>query len=297
LIAKKARVDSLAFFVKNGKEMTLRVGQIAYANCTPLFTALKRNFNCEGYRFVNGVPAALNVMLSRSEIDLCPSSSFEYAKSPDKYYLLPGLSISSIGAVKSVLLFSRYPIEKLDRHSIGLTTESDTSVNLLKIVLRKGYGLTNHFQRSTLALNDALNSFGAFLLIGDAALKLAMEAKGVHVYDLGALWYELTGLPFVFALWIVTRDAVETKIGEVRSLGEVLLKAKKLAYESYVEIAASSRELEWIGQDTLVDYWRTISYDLTQRHIEGARLFFRMAKELDLLEFAPDLRFVDGVSE
>jgi chorismate dehydratase len=220
--------------------MTLRVGQIEYANCTPLFSALKKNFDCTDYRFVSGVPAVLNGMLSRGEIDLCPSSSFEYAKSPDMYYLLPGLSISSIGAVKSVLLFSRLPIEQLDHQAIGLTTESETSVNLLKIILKKGYGLTNHFQRSTLVLDDALNTFGAFLLIGDAALKRGLEARGIYVYDLGALWYELTGLPFVFALWIVTRKAVEAGIGEVRLLGERLLKAKRLAYESYGEIAASS---------------------------------------------------------
>lgn len=272
--------------------MTLRIGQIGYANCSPLFATLKKNFDCSNYEFVNGVPAILNAMLSRGEIDLCPASSFEYGKSSEKYYLLPGLSISSIGPVKSVLLFSRIPMDELDNHTIGLTTESDTSVNLLKIILKKRFGLENEFRRTALPLQDALHSFSALLLIGDAALKEGAVSHGLYVYDLGAMWYEFTGFPFVFALWIVTHDAVDMKAREVRELGEKLLEAKRLAYESYGDIAAESRETEWIGREALVDYWRTISYDLTDQHMEGVKLFFRMAKELELLPVAPELRFV-----
>jgi len=273
--------------------MTLRIGQIEYANCTPLFTALKNNFNCTDYHFISGVPAQLNAMLSRGEIDLCPASSFEYGKSPEKYYLLPGLSISSIGAVKSVLLFSRLPIELLDNHAVGLTAESDTSVNLLKIVLAKRYGLVNEFRRTTLPLQEALRTFSALLLIGNAALKAATHARGLYVYDLGELWKEMTGLPFVFALWIVTREAAELKSLEVRELASQLLDAKRLAYGSYEEIAAGCRDMEWIGCDTLVDYWRTISYDLTPEHIAGVRQFFMLAEELKLLSVAPELRMIE----
>jgi len=272
--------------------MALRIGQIEYANCTPLFTALKKNFDCAGYEFVNGVPSRLNGMLSRGEIDLCISSSFEYGKSPGKYYLLPGLSISSIGAVKSIILFSRMPIEELADQTIGLTTESDTSVNLLKIILKKGYGLSNEFKRSSLSLHNALQSFSALLLIGDAALKEGMEQRGLYIYDLGVLWYQLTGLPFVFALWIVTEEAAETKCNEVKKLGERLLEAKRLAYDSYEETAAAAVEIEWISREALVEYWRTISYDLTDQHVDGLKLFFRMSKGLGLLPSEPELRFL-----
>jgi len=272
--------------------MTLRIGQIEYANCTPLFTALKNNFDCSNYHFISGVPAELNAKLARGEIDLCPASSFEYGKSPGKYYLLPGLSISSIGAVKSVLLFSRLPIDRLAGHPVGLTAESDTSVNLLKIVLAKGYGIDNEFRRTTLPLQEALQTFSALLLIGDAALKASTHSSGLYVYDLGELWAELTGLPFVFALWIVTREAAEMKLGEVRVLGAQLLEAKRLAYGSYEEIAAGCKGMEWIGCDTLVDYWRSISYDLTPEHIAGVRRFFMLAEELKLLPAAPELRMI-----
>ncbi len=272
--------------------MTLKIGQIEYANCTPLFTALKGNFDCTDYQFIQGVPARLNTMLSIGEIDLCPSSSFEYGKSADKYYLLPGLSISSIGPVKSVLLFSRIPIDKLNNHAIGLTAESDTSVNLLRIIMARGYGFVNDFRRTTLPLREALQTFSALLLIGDSALRARGESQDLHVYDLGELWRDMTGLPFVFALWIVTRQAAETKTGEVRALAARLLEAKQLAYGSYEDIAAGCREMEWFGREALVDYWRTISYDLTPQHMEGVRQFFRMAHELGLLATNPELRLI-----
>lgn len=270
--------------------MTLRIGQIEYANCTPLFTALKNSFDCTNYQFIRGVPAKLNAMLFRGEIDLCPSSSFEYGKSSEKYYLLPGLSISSIGAVKSVLLFSRMPIDSLDHQTIGLTTESDTSVNLLKIILARGYGFANVFQRTPLPLHEALRSFGAILLIGDSALRERLQSQDLYIYDLGEMWHELTGLPFVFALWIVTREAAETKGEEVKSLCSRLLEAKRLAYGMYEDIAAGCGDMEWISREMLADYWRTISYDLTPQHIAGVRRFFRMAKEIGLLPDDPELR-------
>ncbi len=271
----------------------LRIGEIEYANCTPLFTVLKKEYDCADYRFVRGVPARLNAMLSRGEIDLCPASSFEYGKSADQYYLLPGLSISSVGAVKSVLLFSRLPIDQLDNHAIGLTAESDTSVNLLKIIMAKGYGFTNRFERTTLPLAEALGSFSALLLIGDTALKERERGGELYVYDLGELWRALTGLPFVFALWIVTREAAETKGQEVRLLGRQLLAAKERAYETYGEIAEGCRDMAWLGRAGLVDYWRTISYDLTPQHIAGVRRFFAMAHELGLLPPPRELRLID----
>ncbi len=272
----------------------LRIGQIEYANCTPIFTALSAHFDCAGYRFVKGVPATLNAMLAAGTIEVSPSSSIEYGKSPENYCLLPDLSISAIGPVKSVLLFSRIPIEGLDRQTVGLTTESDTSVNLLKILLDRYYGFTNSFQRCGLPLAEALREFPALLLIGDAALKGAMASQEGHIYDLGELWYRFTGLPFVFALWIARREAAVTKRGELAQLAADLVAAKTLAYESYAEIADTCREREWLGRGALVDYWQTISYDLTTRHLDGLTLFYRHAAELGILAREPELRIFNA---
>ena len=272
--------------------MTLNIGHIEYANCTPIFTALSSHFDCTGYHFVDGVPARLNALLRSGELDLSPSSSIEYAQAHQEYCLLPELSISAIGPVKSVLLFSRLPIEELDGCCIGLSAESDTSVNLLKVLLSRKYGLSNSFERTALPLSGALAQFPALLLIGDAALKGAAAPGGSRVYDLGQLWHDFTGLPFVFALWIARRDAARQKKAELAALGRDLIAAKKLAYASYAEIAAGCRERAWLDTAHLVDYWQTISYELTPAHLEGARCFFRHAFEMGLIPTQPELLFL-----
>jgi chorismate dehydratase len=273
----------------------LSIGHIHYANCTPIFTALKAHFDCSAYRFVTGVPAQLNALLRSGGIDLSPSSSFEYAQAHGEYCLLPELSISATGPVKSVLLFSRVPIESLDGATVGLTAESATSVNLLKVLLSRHCGLTNSFVSTKEPLEQALSRYPALLLIGDAALKGALTPGDWRVYDLGELWREFTGLPFVFALWIARRDAARTRGAELAALGRDLVAAKKLAYESYAEIAAGCAERSWLGQAELVDYWQTISYELTPAHLEGARLFFRYAFEMGLIPSQPELVFLEDV--
>jgi len=270
--------------------MTLNIGHIEYANCTPIFSALASHFDCSGYNFVGGVPARLNAMLREGAIDVSPSSSIEYALAFEKYCLLPELSISAEGAVKSVLLFSRQPVEELGGCSIGLTAESDTSVNLLKILLARKYGFGNHFERTTLPIGEALKQYPGVLLIGDAALK-AVEEGCYRYYDLGELWQEFTGLPFVFALWIARRDTSAAKKEEMAALARDLIAAKKLACATYPEIAASCSEREWLGVDALVDYWQTISYELTPAHLDGVRCFFRHAFEMGLIPAEPELRF------
>jgi chorismate dehydratase len=273
--------------------VTLNIGHIQYANCTPIFSALRSHFDCTGYAFVDGVPARLNAMLRAGALDLSPSSSIEYAMAHQQYCLLPELSISAIGAVKSVFLFTRVPIEQLDGCPIGLSAESDTSVNLVKVLLARKYGFQNSFERSPLPLPEALAKYPGVLVIGDAALRGAAAAGDYLVYDLGELWHDFTGLPFVFALWIVRREAARAKRAELSALCRDLIAAKKLACASYPEIAAACREREWLGVAELVDYWRTISYELTPAHLDGARCFFRHAFEMGLIPTLPELRFFD----
>lgn len=272
----------------------LRIGQIEYANCTPIFSALKGHFDCSRYQFVTGVPARLNAMLRRGEIDLSPSSSIEYALSHEDYLLLPDLSISAVGPVKSVFLISRVPIDDLDGCRIGLTAESDTSVNLLKVLLARQYRFSNTFERTELAPMEALERYPGLLLIGDTALKAAAAPAGNLIYDLGELWYAFTGLPFVFALWIARRDAAARHPKELALLAGDLVRAKEHAYANYPEIAQTCRERLWMQPEVLVDYWRTISYDLTFAHLEGARIFFRFAFELGLIPSQPEIQFFNG---
>ncbi|BCS54273.1 menaquinone biosynthesis protein [Geobacter sp. SVR] len=271
----------------------IRIGRISYANVTPLFHALSEHFPCDGYRFTGGVPAHLNAMLAAGEIDVCPSSSIEYAVHPDRYLILPDVSISSTGAVASVLLFSRLPISELDGRTVLLSSESATSVNLLKILLQKRFGLTCRYAVTSLPPDEALRESPALLLIGDTALRAAMTADGLQVYDLGSLWHEWTGLPFVFALWFCTRSAAAERCRELQELAGQLVIAKRYAERDCAVIAATSPEMAWMGRERLIAYWRdNISYDLTADHVEGLKLFYRYSFELGLIGVNPQPEFL-----
>ena len=166
--------------------MRLCIGQIDYANCFPLFSALQKNFDCSSYRFVKGTPSALNLKLLSGDIDLCPSSSIAYARSAETLRLIPDLSISSVGPVKSVKLFSCVPLEKLDRSPIGLTVESETSVALLKIILQKFYRYSNEY--IPVVVDGSFvpgNTCPAVLVIGDMALRWNVKFSDLFQYDLG----------------------------------------------------------------------------------------------------------------
>lgn len=273
--------------------MRLRIGQIDYANCFPIFSALKRDFDCSTYRFVRGTPSELNRQLLSGEIDLCPSSSIAYARSAGTLRLIPDLSISSIGPVQSVKLFSRIPLEQLDRTCIGLTVESETSVALLKIIFQKFYRFSNEF--APVVVDDAFsvaNGVPAVLVIGDRALKWTQKYPDLFQYDLGELWYSWTGLPFVFALWMIRDDVVRSFPAESAGVGADLLKAKQIAVTTLEGLVSAGTDYDWLGRESLLAYWKVISYDLTPWHLEGVKTFFQLATEVGILEREPAFRFL-----
>src|SRR5437660_3138192 len=133
---------------------------------------------------IQGVPTDLNRRLVAGEIDLAPISSIEYARHADILRILPRLCVSSEGAVDSIQLVTRVPLEQV--RTVAVTPESATSVALTKILLPDA-------AQAPLEAYETGES-EAKLLIGDAALRSAFEDPTPH-YDLGRLWLERTGLP------------------------------------------------------------------------------------------------------
>ena len=259
----------------------LRVGRIGFANCTPLFLALEE-LGVAGVELVSGVPTDLNRRLRCGEVALSPSSSVEYLQHPDLYGFFPDLSISSIGPVRSVLLFSRVPLAELDGRPVALSTASGTSVQLLRVLLETQRGVTPQYVQ-------AVEGADAVLWIGDRALRQAREGGWPYLYDLGELWFEVTGTPFVFALWICRRDAWQADPAGIRLFYRALVRAQQLAYRSYPAFAARCPEAEWLGAEALLDYWQTISYDLTAWHLRGLRRFAEELEGLGVLGSVPEL--------
>src|SRR5215210_6151823 len=159
----------------------IRLGRIGYVNMAPVFYRLDAEVE-----EVVGVPTALNRQLVAGELDIAPISSIAYARHAASLRLLPRLCVSSEGAVESIQLITKTPLERL--RTIAVTPESATSVVLTKVLFPN----VEHVPLD----EDA----EAKLLIGDAALRSAFEDPTPH-HDLGRLWLERTGLPMVFAVW------------------------------------------------------------------------------------------------
>jgi len=259
------------------KDYKLRIGRITYANLYPFFYYLENECNNHNYIFIDGVPSELNKLLRKGELDVSPSSSIEYLRNRDKYMILPGLSISSKGRIKSILLFGRYPIEDLDGKEIAISHESDTSSEMLKIILSKFFSLRCRFHPVRDGrISELLSHYSAVLLIGDRAMRETKNSglkKDIYIYDLGELWDRFTGLPFVYALWLVRREAFIKKKALIEGLSLDLLNAKISAPLRFRKIARLAPQREWLSQKELIDYWHMISYDFTEDHMRGLRLF------------------------
>jgi len=271
----------------------LRIGRIEYANCTPVFHALNELYPSSTYQYVGGVPAYLNGLLASGDIDVCPSSSITFSTHAEQLLIVPDISISSRGPVLSVLLFSAIPIEELDGKTVLLSSESATSVNLLKILLKVRYGCNCSYQVTNQVDAGDLHGAAALLLIGDAALRASKISSNMFVYDLGALWYDWTGEPFVFALWLTTRMAFANNGDELVRLFHQLRHAKVYAKEHLERIVEMSPERNWMGSELLLEYWRkNICYDLTEHHLAGLKRYYRLAMETGLIANVPELVFL-----
>ncbi len=211
-------------------------------------------------------PAQLAEMLARDELDAALVSITAVLFS-DRYDMLDGIAISSRGAVKSVLLAHRRPLEEL--REVRCDPASLASVNLVKVLLAER-GLKPWF-RPLADYADAPNH-DAVLLIGDAALDFLFErgAAGAarrrySIWDLGAAWWELTGLPFVYAAWALRRDADTVRLREL--LGEA--KARGVS-----SLEAIARERPDYGYEFRKDYLGGhIRYDLGADEKRGLKKF------------------------
>ena len=112
----------------------MKIGRIPYINCYPVYGAIDRGVVTLDAKLVDGVPTDLNRRMAAGELDISVVSAVEYARDSDRYLLLPDLAISCDGAVRSVMLFSRYPASELTSRRVLVSRSSMTSVALLELL-------------------------------------------------------------------------------------------------------------------------------------------------------------------
>jgi chorismate dehydratase len=202
-----------------------RVGSVPYLNAVPLTRGIE-----DEVVFVT--PSRLAEMLRRDELDAALVSITEPLMH-DRYDILDGVAIASLGEVKSVVVAHRYPLAEV--REIFCDVASLTSVNLLKVLMGER-GLRPDLV--PLPDYDIAPSCDAVLLIGDRALDFVRAGHDHQIFDLGAAWFEMTKLPFVYAVWALRRGI------ENRRLRTLLREAKDFGVDTLDHIIRTNTQYD-----------------------------------------------------
>jgi chorismate dehydratase len=267
----------------------LKLGHISYSNCFPPHAGIVTKKVAFPFTLVEGIPTELNRLLYEGTVDVSPSSSIEYAMHPGRYLLLPDLSITSRKQVMSIILQSRVPLTDLGKKTVALTTASATSVILLRVLLELLHKVHPEYIRYVQGVETPSGRADAFLTIGDLALTQAAAPGYSYRYDLGELWHEFTGLPFVFALWHVNyAEEIEKELCE---LYDILKASRSYGLSHVQELAREYTDRFRIPAQMLVHYWNSFSYAFGEDERKGLLQFYASAAKLGAIKPITELKF------
>ena len=208
-----------------GAEKKFRIGSVPYLNAAPLTRDLESEL-------IFAPPSKLAEMLRRDELDAALVSITEVLMN-DRYDILDGIAIASLGEVYSVILAHKKPLAEVTE--VFCDTASLTSVNLLKVLLAE----KNLFPKFVpLESYEAAPEKDFVLLIGDRAIEFQRAPHTHEIFDLGYAWTEMTNLPFVYAIWALRRGI------ENRELRHELRAAKHFGMETLEHIIETREEFD-----------------------------------------------------
>ncbi len=266
-----------------------RLGIVNFINTSPLLIPFNQAGPLEQWEIIEDNPAKLNRMLQAGEIDVGLVSSFSFGCHYREYSVLRDFCISATGTVGSVLLFSTSPIYDLSRARIILTNQSETSINLLFIILEYFNGFRPEYRSGTFDDFQADPGAAAYLAIGDEALRLARDSNGLFTYDLASMWYETTSLPFVFALWAVRRDAGLAGSSALEQLRERLAASYRQGMENLDGIAGMVCNRIPMSRGACLSYLKGIEFDLSSLKIRGLNHFFSLLLQMEKISAMPEI--------
>ncbi len=259
----------------------LRLGAVSYLNARPLVYGLEQ---VSRFALRYDIPSECARLLHAGEIHLGLIPSIEYLRGETPYAIVPGCAVASRGAVASVAIFTTKPMR--DVRTIALDTSSRTSAALVSVLCARLFKIQPALRPHAPDLQAMLAQSDAALVIGDHAL-LVEPTPTVQKIDLGEAWLELTGLPFVYALWAGRPGPVSA--ADV----EALQQARDAGAGSPDAIARAffpdSAAHQAIGARYLRD---NIKYYLGAEEAAGLEAFYRYAAEAGVVARADALRLL-----
>ena len=263
----------------------LRVAAVGYLNARPLYEGLDREPASARIRLDCALPSEVARRVAEDEADLGLMPVAAAAAIGD-LRMVRGCAIAARGRVRSVVIVGDRPLEQMDEIAVDLS--SRTSVILARLVMRERLRKRSAPRLVGMTPREAIAHVGerrGALVIGDPALEI--EGRFGYVLDLGLAWWEMAGLPFVFAAWCGRPGAVAA------SDEQILERAKAAGLERRGAIAAEHAERTGLPVGSLKSYLETaIHHDLGDAERRGLERFFQMAASEGLLPRAR-VRFYD----
>jgi chorismate dehydratase len=247
-----------------------RIGVVDYLNARPLTFGLERE---PGVRLVPDTPAALARGLRKGNLDVALISTIECFRNPD-FRILPEIGVCSEGPIKSIKIFSRGAPEEARR--VALDSSSRSAATLTRLIYLEFFERQDtEFFEIAPTLDPETVEADAVLLIGDPALQA--EPGSLEVTDLGALWTDRTGLPFVYAVWACRQDLA------VDDVLPMLMKARDRGLPERPRIAIEAAKELGLPAAGLRQYLtKNLRYQLGEREIKGLERFRDLAHEHEL---------------
>ncbi len=256
------------------KKITL--GTVPFLNTKPLIYPLEQGLIEHNLKISYFIPSLLSEKLKSREVDIALIPVAELFKNPE-YKIFPDISISSFGPVDSVVLLAKKNIEQIS--SVSIDKRSRSSAALIKIILEKFHLLSPDYKYREID-EGFLADVDSGMLIGNAGLHAKYyPPQGFSVYDLGQLWTEETGLPFVYAVFAYHEDSEDN----IESIRENLLESKLLGIKNIDQIVKEESSKLGLSADICFNYLtKRIRYDLGKKEIEGIKKFGEYLAEYDV---------------
>ncbi|MBU0600184.1 menaquinone biosynthesis protein [bacterium] len=265
--------------------MKTRLGYLNYINCLPPYYGILEEKVPIEARITPGLPHQLNSWLASKKLDLSPISSIEYARHQDEYLLLPELCLSSQGVVKSVILVSKLPLDKLKGKSIALSKTSATSQVLVKVLLS---AYQPFYKVMPPKLQSMLLHSTAALLIGDEALQVK-EEEGLFLYDLAELWQRYIGYAVIFAVWAVKKDYAHKFPEKTKEIVQAFKKSLDYGLKHLDEIVI--KLFDSFQHVDLYGYFKNLKYEFGPQEQEALLIYYQQASKLGLCPSCQRLEF------
>lgn len=239
----------------------IRVSAVSYTNTYPFLNGIRKSKVMEQIDLSVDYPSACaqKVIDDQADIGIIPTAAL---LSLPEYYINTDFCIGTEGAVDSVFIFANKPIEEVK--TLRLDKQSRTSNGLARILIK------NYWKQEVELVTDESVESDAYVLIGDRTF--GKKNAVPYVYDLGKEWFNFTGLPFAFALWVSNKKLPTTFVEQFN---------EALAYgvEHATDVIAGLPEFE--GFDYTKYLTQHLNFHLTDKKREAVQLYLRYLKELD----------------